>query len=357
MLLALHIALPGCKTSKPESDAADDAKAGSPGTAEDGDDDKIALECKGANGIPQEQAAAIETAARTTVDQLEAGSLDAIWETLHPQAKNEDQKERFMQALKAMQGRLEGTGPQPRVEYLYRVDVSGGVNDMARVFCGGEPGSAEALTMMTNVGDEDLALVTLLSTGQPFGYASTVQLRKRGEQWRLVGIQVNPSSYQGKSAAAFEGLGDQFSRQQKPVAAFLAYGVAQTLAARGTSVSTPDKRRVSEKLAAIQDNQLFEASLGQWKVDGKTFDVHGVSLAATQSDISPVIKYVTPGGLVKDFLEPEADALLGYVKAQFPELQQMFDAVVFEAYAEPPTKPGESYDAYRLARFFEPAQD
>ena len=53
--------------------------------------------------------------------------------------------------------------------------------------------------------------------------------------------------------------------------------------------------------------------------------------------------------------DPVRDLLVAEVRRRFPELAAHFDAVVLEAYAEPPTEPGKSYQAYRLVRPLTPA--
>jgi hypothetical protein len=43
------------------------------------------------------------------------------------------------------------------------------------------------------------------------------------------------------------------------------------------------------------------------------------------------------------------------VRRRFPELAAHFDAIVLEAYAEAPSEPGKSYEAYRVVRYLDPA--
>jgi hypothetical protein len=287
---------------------------------------------------------------------LRTGDHQAIWQGLHPQAQRADGQQAFMEALSGMRSRLSEAEPAATIDDVHFVDVHGGVNDLARVQCETRPGDPNGFSMLLNAGDEDVGVVNFEIAGEVFSYAATVQLRKRGEAWRLVGIQVNPASYRGRSAAAFETMADAYARQQKIVAAYLALGVAQTLSSRG-SLAGALKERVNTKLEKLRNDQLLEAQLGVWEIDGKSYDMQAVALASTRSDISAVFKYVTPGGLVAESLEQEANALLAHVKARFPELTEQFDAVVFEAYAEAPDEPGKRYDAYRVARYLDGRQD
>lgn len=177
-----------------------------------------------------------------------------------------------------------------------------------------------------------------------------MQLRRRGEQWHLLGIQVNPTAYRGQDAAAWEALADLAMSQKKVVLAYLVLGLAQTLSDRGASITSATHERIEDKLAAIASDRLFMAELGVWTLGDARFRIEGLSLVATQSDISPVFKYVSPQGLVEDLLDRDADVLVEEVRRRFPELATHFDAVVLEAYAEPPTEPGKSYQAYRVVR-------
>lgn len=316
---------------------------------------KIAVACKGTGDLEAAVRDGVQAAAREHVLALRTGAIDGLWTSLHPQAKGDGQKEAFFESLAGMQQRLAPTQGDPELEQLWVVDVSGGVNDLARVSCGGD--DAPTLQMMANVGGEDLAVASFLSVGDPFTQATTVQLRRRGEAWRLVGIQVNPAKYRGKSAVDFLALADAYARKQQAIPAYLMLGVAQTLATRGAALRTPVEEQIAKALEVIAKDPLFARETGEWTIGGETFDIQGVSLAATQSDLSPVVKYVGRGGLVRDLLGRDADKLMDHVRTEYPGLADQFDAVVFEAYAEKPTEPGEAYDAYRIARFFDPTRD
>lgn len=337
-----------CKTQTP-AEAAREARALEVAS------EKIAVACQGGEAVAPAVREAVEATARANVASLRGGDVDGLWTALHPQARDADGRAAFVDSLRAMQQRLVGTSEDAELEQLWVVDVSGGVNDLARVSCGDD--EAPTLQMMANVGGEDIAVVSLLSTGDPFTQATTVQLRRRGEAWRLVGLQVNPAKYRGKSAAEFFALADELARQKKAVSSYLLLGVAQTLATRGAALRTPLEDRIGEALEVVRKDPLFAAETGEWDVGGDTFSIEGLSLAATQGDLSPVVKYVNERGLVQELLGRDADKLMDHVRTQYPELGEQFDAVVFEAYAERPTEPGRQYEAYRIARFFDASRD
>lgn len=318
--------------------------------------EKIGITCKPVDDVDDPTRGAVEAQARAVYGMVRQGRFGEVWDTLHPQARREDQRKPFVAALEAMRARLQEVEGEPSVDSLYVVDVRGGVNDLARVTCEDQEDASESFTMITNVGDEDLAVVTLLASSDVFGHAATIQLRERGNAWRLVGIQVNPAIYKRKSASQWEAIADRHRRANKPVPAYLALGVAQALSSRGAAVKTVVKERIDDKLEALGKDQLLAAHTETWTIDEKRYDIQGLSLASTRTDISPVVKYVSPGGLVREMLEHEADELVEHVRSAYPELTEQFDAVVFEAYAEPPTTPGKSYDAYRVARFLDPRQ-
>jgi hypothetical protein len=314
----------------------------------------IAAQCAMGDAIEEPVRAAVEGQAKTLYQALREGRTNTLWDELHPQARREDQRQPFMEALAAMTGRLDATTGEPTLERVYRVDLRGGSNSLARVQCG-EPEDPERFTLMVNAGGEDVAVVVLRATEGRDALATTVQLRQRGEHWHLLGIQVNPTSYRGKGAEAYEALADFAMGQQKVVLAYLLLGLSQTLSDRGASVESATHQRIEEKLAAIGRDRLFSAELGIWTLGDAHFRIEGLSLVSTREDISPVIKYVSPQGLVQELLEGDADALVEEVRRRFPELAAHFDAVVFEAYTEPPTAPGKRYDAYRMVRYLDPA--
>jgi hypothetical protein len=281
--------------------------------------------------------------------------VDGLFEALHPQASRGQAREPIVEAFRSMRGRLGPRTTLPRPEWLFFVDVTGGTNDLARVQCG-EPDAVDSLTLMTNAGGEDVAVVSMWSKGDPYAHTTTITLRRRGDAWRLVGIHVSPAAYRGRTALDFLETAEQLQQKRRPVGAFLALGAAETLSNRGSAVTTGIRQRAEQGRAAVESSAALSSELGTWTIDGRSFDVQGFGLAATASDLSAVVKYVTPGGLVRETLDQEADLLIAHVRARYPELASVFDAVVFEAYAEPPTAPNRQYDAFRVARFFDPSR-
>ena len=344
--------LPACSTDSGEPAGASTPAAAGQGQA--GAGRTIAVQCQSGEAIDATVRAAVEEQARTFYRALREGRSDALWDELHPQARRDDQREPFVQALEAMEGRLRSTSAEPAIEGVHLVDLRGGTNSLAKVQCGA-PEDPERFTLLVNAGGEDVAVVVLRAVQGGTQHAVTVQLRRRGERWHLLGIQVNPTAYRGNAAAAYEALADLAMSQKKVVLAYVMLGLAQTLSDRGASITSATHERIEEKLAAIAHDRLFMAELGVWTLGDARFRIEGISLVATQSDISPVIKYVSPQGLVEELLDRDAEVLVAEVQRRFPELAAHFDAIVFEAYAEPPTEPGRSYQAYRVVRPLAPA--
>lgn len=316
---------------------------------------KIAVTCVGGDAIEAPIRERILATANTAFAQVRAADLESLWSGLHPQAQRAGQQEAFAEAIRTAAQRLEGASAEPSLDHVHFVDVRGGSSDLAKVRCGDakDPSSFE---LIANAGNEDLAVVTFVSDGDPFTYATTLQLRRRGEHWRLLGVQAGPMRYRGKGAEDFEQLGETLSRAQKIVPGYLALAVAQQLASRGSAIKTVQQSRIDQKLASVQSSELLQADLGAWTVEGKQYEVAGFGVAATQNDLSAVVKYVTPGGLIREVLDGEADRLLAHVKSRWPELGETFDAIVFEAYADAPTEPNREYEAYRIARYFDPSK-
>jgi hypothetical protein len=351
--IALLVAGAGCQTDA--AGPAADAKARAQAIESAAVPGKIAVGCVGGDAIDAAVRESILATARAAFDHVRAGDLEALWAGLHPQAQRAGQQDAFAEAIRAAAARLEGAQGEPSIESVHFVDVRGGASDLAKVQCGDAKDPA-AFELVANAGNEDVAVVTFVSDGDPFAFATTLQLRKRGQQWRLLGVQAGLARYRGKGAEEFEQLGDALAKQQKIVPGYLALAVAQQLAARGSAIKSHRHARIEEKLAAMEGSELLKAEIGPLQVGGKTYEIAGFAVASTKSDLSPVIKYVTPGGLIREVLDGEADQLLAHVSTRWPELRDTFDAVVFEAYAEAPTEPGREYEAYRIARYFDPGK-
>lgn len=294
----------------------------------------------------------LEAAALQAFERLRAGQLDELWGSIHPQARQEGQREAFTGALASMQRRLGAGGDTPTVASARLIDITGGASALARVRCEAE--DAEGFTLITNAGDEDVAVVVLRSTGAPFGYATTIQLRRHGKAWNVLGVHVGLDAYRGKDASDYERLADAYVKQQRTVEAYLVLTLAEQLANRGGSLKLDRALTIADKLDAVANSREFQQQLGVWEVGGREYDVEGFSVTATQSDLSAVVRYVTPTGLIQEALDQEADALLGHLEMQHPEISKRFDAVVFEAYdsTAAAAKPGAEVQAFRTPRVF-----
>lgn len=364
-LLFVLVAMLGCSTEDADKTpgngerAADEVAQGEAGAAA-ADTRKIAVRCTMGDAIEAPVREAIVTRATELVDALRSGRHDALWQALHDQAKTPADRQGFMDTLAALQSRLEGVAPgAPAVETIAFGDVEGGVNDVARLVCRRAESDAKAdepappdLTLLVNAGNEDVAYVSLLLPGSVYEHAAVLQLRKRENTWYLLGIQVHPSKFKGKSAVDWVSQAGQLRRSSKLVPAYVALAIASAMASRGPSVTTPLSTAIETDLETLRKHPLFVAETKTWTIDGQDFDLHGLTLAATQSDVSLVVKYVNERGLVEDLVGRDADVLMDHVRTTYPELQGLVDAVVFEAYAKAPTDAGATVDAYRVARFF-----
>ena len=317
----------------------------------------ISVRCDSDEAIDASTREELEARARALLGSLRDGELETLWDELHPQGRDEAQREAFMEALRGMQDRLATTPGKATVDRLHLVSIEGGTNDLAKAQCG-DPADPERepFTLLVNAGGEDVAVAILLSADGTAENATTIQLRRRGDRWRLLGIQVNPSRYRGRGARGYEIAADVYMKQRKIVAGYLLLGIAQTLSDRGAAVESATHDRVEEKIGAIQRDQLFELETGTWTLGADRFEIEGLSLVATADGISPVFKYVSPQGLVQELLDQDADKLIEEVRRRFPDLAKHFDAVVFEAYSTKPDEPGKSYQAYRLVRFLDPTK-
>ncbi|MEM6997269.1 MAG: hypothetical protein AAF721_42585, partial [Myxococcota bacterium] len=317
----------------------------------------IAIDCTLGDAIDAPTREAVVRRAEDLVAALREGRHDALWQALHPQAQRPEDRQAFLDTLATLAGRLEGApAVQPRVELVAHGTVKGGINDLARMVCR-DAGSAEgppALTVLVNAGGQDVAYVSLLIPGTVYQHAAVLQLRDQGgdpsTRWRLLGVQVHPSRFRGRAAVDWINIAGTLRRENKLVPAYVALAMAGAMASRGPSVTTPLSAAIDEDVAKLQAHPLFVAETKTWTVDGQDYTLHGLTLAATKSDVSLVVKYVNERGLVEDLVGRDADKLMDHVRSQYPELTDIVDAVVFEAYATAPGKGGPTVDAFRVAR-------
>ncbi|MBL4684780.1 MAG: hypothetical protein JKY37_09345 [Nannocystaceae bacterium] len=314
----------------------------------------IAVSCAMDDAIEAKERIALVARARELLAALREDQHGALWEALHPQAKHPEGERAFLDTLAILAGRVKDAPPgESAVEAVAFGHVSGGVNDLARLLCreGDKTDGPPALTLLVNAGDEDIGYVSLIIPGPVYEHTAVIKLRKH-DTWRLLGIQVHPSRFRRRGATEWISVAGKLRRASKLVPAYAALAMAGAMASRGPSVSTPISAAIEEDLVRLREHPLFVAETKAWVIDGQDFNLHGLSLAATQSDVSLVVKYVNRGGLVEELVGRDADKLMDHVRTQYPDLRDIVDAVVFEAYATPPSKAGETVDAFRVARFF-----
>ena len=345
ILMAIML-LPACKTtdeSEERARTAAEAKA---------DGNAISAVCREGDDLSPELQDELTTAAREVHAALVAGEVDDVLQSFHPRTRAGQDEQALLDALRGMSARLAQVDAKSSTyDRVTLVEVSGGVSDLTRTICEGTASQGH-VTMLLNAGDEDVALVTMKSPGDPIGYTTALTLRKHGEKWSTVAVHVGPHSYRGRSSEDLESMGATLVRGGKRVPAFILFALARTLSDRGAGVRTQARDRLDEKLAKLEKDPGLKSELGTWSLGGQSFELDSLSLVATKSQISPVVHYRSPGGLVPEHLEREGDLLLSELGRRYPELAEMFDAVVFEASVEKPGGDAKTYDAYRLVRFF-----
>lgn len=340
----------GCSAEPDTPPASAAAKGQNPGDAK-----PIVVECQSDDGLDATLREQVETRAKELHASLRTGKFDDLWKDLHPQARRDDQREPFMQALGGMQQRLSLTPMMVEVERTHVVKLSGGSSKLARVQCGGDD-DPRRYGLLVNAGDEDVAVVILRSPAPMTEHVTTVSMRRRGDDWRLLGVQVNPSRYRGKNAPYYEEAADAFMKDKKVVMAYFMLGLAEILSANGESVKSMHHERVEQKLKATTRDELYAQETGTWTLGADRFEVQGFTLVAAGQEISPVVRYVSPQGLVKELLDRDADKLVEEVRRRYPELAEHFDTVVFEASAtaNPSGDDNAPVAGYRLVRFLDP---
>ena len=352
-LAALAACVISCSTDQGDNAGPAATQAAAAASAPDSERRSIGVACAMDDAVTAERREPLVESARALLSALREGRHDTLWQALHPQAQRPEDRRAFLDTLATLQARLDADpGSTPAVETIAIAEVEGGVNDVARVVCR-SPDATEgppALTVLVNAGDEPVGYVSLLVPGPVFEHAAVFQLRERAG-WHLLGVQVSPSRFRGKSATDWVTLAGELRRSGKLVPAYAALAMAGAMAARGPTVTTPLSTAIDTDLQTLRDSDPFVAQTGRWIVDGEEFDLHGLTLAATQRDVSLVVKYGSDRGLVEDLVGRDADKLMDHVRTQYPELREIVDAVVFEAYARAPS-PGQAVEAFRVVRLF-----
>lgn len=359
--LALVLALTACEAKDGAKDGAkDDATPGGKSGGEAADREApIAVGCTMGDALEAPARTAVIGAAREVLARLQSGDHGALFDALHPQARDPQGKAAFVEMAGGLQARL-GAPPsdasaQPAAEELVVVaHVEGGTNDLARAVCrdGPDDGRPPALTMLVNAGAEDAALVSLVVPGTPYHQAVVVQLRRRGTQWRLLGLSVHPARYRDRSALDWAQRAEDLRRDGKAMPAWVALAIAQALADRGTSIETPLTGAIAADLERVASEPEYQSATGTWRVGTTDYPLHGLSLAATRNELSLVVRYQTPGPLQAEALDRDADLLMDHVRTTHGALEKVVDGIVFEAYDRAPQRAGASYDAYRTVRMF-----
>jgi hypothetical protein len=305
--------------------------------------------CLGTDEIDPARRDAVVGEARRIVDLVRQGALSRALATVHPLADTEDLRKAMARALRRIQRRLEAPGGEVELEDLWLVGRAGRHPTVRTVACGAVAlGDPRHVSVTAALGNAETAFVALRVPGEPIGHTITVHLRELGDGWKLMGLHATPSTYMGRTAAEVERIAADHMAAGRLLPAYLGYGLAHALSTRTPSYVTARNIRTSKILETMKNDPAFAENIDVLKVAGESYDIHDVGLITTRDEFGPWIRYVTHGPLVKEHVEPEAALLLEHLRTTHPELDDLFDTVLFEAYAEAPTNPSKSYQSWRV---------
>ncbi len=305
--------------------------------------------CLADDQIPTRQREILEAHGQRVVTALRGGAAQPLWNDLHPQLRSLAAREPFLAGLAGIKERLRTSTEDATVAGTILIQVVPGVSETLRLRCGNKTETpADDLTITTRVDGESLALVRLEVPGPAIVEGLAVRLRQRGEQWFLASIEGNPVRLGERGPEVFEKRADELTGANKPVPAYLLYGLAQTLTGRGTGVVSAARRRVNEKLKATMESKQFLDATSKIDVDGRALELVRLGLSTSPAGMAPNVKYVTGHALSDaDAITHEASSLVRVLQNRHPEISEVFETAVVEAYGEHPVDPNRAYDAFQ----------
>lgn len=309
--------------------------------------------CADWDEIGSSEQKAIKSVSFEILEKMVTAQYEEIWNSSHPILKKSISKEQFKKAIKDTQPLLTQLNNAEFIDGRLATII--GYNGKSHPLLFGliDVNSPDHLRAQSLAGVKQSAIAMIKINSQPIGRTVSLQMAKDKGKFKLFRFAITASSYHEKTANYYQEAAENFISEQKLLPAYLAYLMAVKLSQLGPTLKTGQSIKLEECLQALGKNQRLKNELTKWELPDKNYTLFGIGLVEAQDGILPRVRYLAHDEINDEATPKEAAALMEYVETHYPELAELFDNILFEAYTENPVSPKKQYNCYRTVLDFE----
>ncbi len=286
------------------------------------------------------------------LEELSSEKGGMVWGKSHlvfKEAITEKQVFELSKATKSMNLRLNNA----ELITAYLIRFVGNLKMNRAVVCGSaDPDNPEHLVVNTVPGNQKVVLAIFSIPSQPLTRTAAIRLAEDKGRFKLTRFDIRASGYNGKDAKHYEKLASRWIAEDKFLPGYLGYSMAWYLSRLSPDIQTSQNNRLTRKLERLQNNSKLLDELSVWKLQHKGYAIFKITLMEVTNEIFPVVLYLSYQNLEPQATESEASHLMDYVKDKYPELEEEFEYILFQAYLENPSDPKKLYQCYRVPLAF-----
>jgi hypothetical protein len=308
--------------------------------------------CADWDEIGSSEQKAIKSSSFEILEKMATAQYETIWNSSHPMLKKSTPKEQFKKAIKSIQPLLTQLNNAEFVDGRLATII--GYNGKSHPLLFGliDVNSPDHLRAQSLAGVKQSAIAMIKINSQPIGRTVSLQMAKDKGKFKLFRFDITATSYHKKTAKYYQETAENLISEQKLLPAYIVHLMAVHLSQLGPTLKTGQSIKLEERLQTLSKNQRLKNELTRWELLGKNYTLFGIGLVEAQDGILPRVRYLAHDELGDETTSKEAAALMEHVKAHYPELAEVFDNILFEAYTENPTSPKKQYKCYRTVLDF-----
>lgn len=312
--------------------------------------DSATVHCLDEPDIDAERVAAIASAAERFIGFAVQRDAESFKASLSQATRASVLDERFQKVFDKLAGRLADADVE-RTD-LRLITLDGPFAGPA--MCGAAVANVPSFLIVGLAGGAgEYALVRFGVDRGALVHEARLLLSAEPDGWAIAAFDVSAMRWQGRTANDYLELAEGFQERSEMLESWLAVELASRLSGGGSMAMTAVFPAANELAEHVRSSPAFgddAAALG-----AALGDTHVISVGSigTPQEIGLWIRYVSRGGIDPDRLGREADRVVGHLLAEHPSVRELFESVVFEAFAEPPTDPQRDYETHRTTRRFD----
>jgi hypothetical protein len=308
--------------------------------------------CANWDDIDSSRQEAIKSVSFEILEKMAASQYEDIWDSSHPAFKKSISKEQLEKTMKHLSPLLTQHNDAEFIDGRL-AKIFGYKGASQPLFFGLlDVNSPDHLRAQTLAGAKESAIAMIKLNTQPIGHTLILQMAKDKGKFKMFRFDITPASYHNKTAKYYQVTAEKFADEQKFLPAYLTCLMAVRLSNLGPTLKTGQSIVLEERLLKLSKNQILKNELTRWELPDRNYTLFGIGLMQAQDGFLPRVRYLAQDQINNESTAKEAAALMEYVETYHPEIAEVFDNILFEAYTENPTNPEKQYNGYRTVLHF-----